>query len=171
MEDDAQRIDDLPEQFIGEVPEPFALALKSGYLGDPELVASLVGGFCASAEELLGHLRSDVMTKARFVERSKALVHQYADVFAGRNPDYQTIQGYNERSLPNKLRVDLGEFWRSNRHNWDDDPVCVLFEWLFVHVAEFVRRADGDDDLLAIMLKPYVQNTVKHLLGIEQRAY
>jgi hypothetical protein len=170
MADDSQR-GDLPEQFIGEVPESFALAFKQGYLGDPEVVSSLVGGFCASAESLLHNMGSGATSKARFVDRSKALVRQYADVFAGRNPVYQTIAGFNERSLPNKLRVDLGEFWQFNRKNWDDDPVCVLFEWLFVHTAESVKRADGDDDLLEIMLKPVVEGAVKILLDIERRAY
>jgi hypothetical protein len=170
MTDDSQRFD-LPEQFIGDVPDSFALAFKQGYLGDPEVVSSLVGGFCASAESLLYNMGSGATSKARFVELSKALVRQYADVFAGRNPDYQTMPGYNERSLQIKLKVDLGEFWQSNRKNWNDDPVCVLFEWLFAHSAESVKRADGDDDLLEIMLKPVVEDAVKILLDIERRAY
>lgn len=161
MTKDSQRIDTLPDSF--------GRAFKSGYLGDPEQVSALVGAFCAAIDSLLQDLGAGSVSQARFVELSQSLVRRYADVFAGRNPEYRTIAGYNERTLPIKLKVDLGEFWQSHRQTWNDDPLCVLFEWLFVHVAEAVKRADGDDALLGIMLRPAVEGAVKTLLGVEKR--
>lgn len=135
-------------------------------LGDPEAVARLVGEFCAGVENLM---HGGAASPEDFNDKANALVRRLADIFSGRDAAYKTIAGYNEVRLPAKLRVDLGEFWQKQRAKWGDDPVCVFFEWLFVHTAEFIKRADGDDMLLEVMLKPTAQQAVKVLLGIEQR--
>jgi hypothetical protein len=150
------------------VPDSFVDAFDGDYLGDPDVVASLVGEFCAGVENLMN---GGASSPKDFNDKANALVRRLADVFSGRDSAYTGIPGYNEVRLPAKLRVDLGEFWTKQRAKWDDDPVCVFFEWLFVHVAESVKRADGDDMLLGVMLKPTVQQAVKVLLGIEQRQW
>lgn len=47
--------------------------------------------------------------------------------------------------------------------------MAVLFEYLAVMAAEKMKRADGDEDLLEIMLKPTVQYVVHVLIGTEAR--
>jgi hypothetical protein len=41
----------------------------------------------------------------------------------------------------------------------------VLFEWLAVIAAEKIKRAQGDDMLLEVMLKPTVEYVVRVLTG------
>jgi hypothetical protein len=151
------------------IPESFAKALDVNYLGNPDTVNSLVSRFCAEFSELLQNLKAGSVDKAQFVESTKQLINQYADIFSGRNASYTTIAGYNNRTLPIKLKADLGEFWQKQRSSWNDDPVCVLFEWLAMILAEKIKLADGDDMLLGVMFKPSIQYTVQVLLGIEQR--
>lgn len=149
-----------------EIPASLGRAFDSGYLGDPDVVSGLVGRFCSSVERLLC---GGAASKEDFVARSNALIRAHADIFAGRVAGYTPVEGYNSVTLPAKLTADLGEFWTKQRAKWNDDALCVFFEWLFVHAAEFVKRADGDDMLLEIMLKPTVQQAVRVLLGIEER--
>lgn len=139
---------------------------ESYSLGDPDVVAGLVGQFCAEVESLMS---GGASSKEEFRAKANGLIHAYGDIFAGRTDVYQPIPGYNMVRLPAKLKVDLGEFWQQHREKWGDDAVCVFFEWLFLHVAESVKRADGDDMLLEIMVKPTVQQAVKTLLGMEKR--
>lgn len=135
------------------------------YLGDPNVVAGLVGQFCAEVESLMSDGAS---SKEDFISKSHYLIHHFADVFSGRTDDYKSVPGYSSTRLPAKLKMYLGEFWDKQHTKWNDDPVAVFFEWLFVNVAEYVKRADGDDMLLEIMVKPTVQQAVKTLLGIER---
>lgn len=148
------------------LPASFAESFSGKFLGDPDVVAGLVGGFCASIEQLMN---GGASSKEDFVEKANSLVREYADIFSGRNTSYRAVAGFNNVTLPAKLRADLGEFWALHREKWGDDSVCVFFEWLFVNMAEFIKRADGDDDLLEIMAKPTVQQAVQHLMGTEQR--
>lgn len=145
------------------VPESFSASFGDRFLGNPQTVATLVGEFLAKAEALMmagGH---------DFTEKANALVREYADIFSGRNGGYTFPVGYNDVSLPGKLMADLGEFWRRQRSKWGDDPVCVLFEWLFVMLAESIKKADGDDDLLEVMMKPSAQYANQVLLGTDRR--
>ncbi len=136
------------------------------YLGNSEAVNRLVSEFCAKNMMLF---EGGAESKQDFIDQSKALVREYADIFAGRNPEYQTIKGYNEISLPAKLRVDLGPFWASQRKYWDDDPVCVFFSWLGRMLYEKLKLAHGDEMLLGVMFKPTMQQAIKILLGIDER--
>lgn len=150
-------------------PASFADALAPNYLGNPETVQRLVGEFLTASEELLFNLGAG-MPKEDFTESAKELVRRNADIFSGRDTAFKTVMGYNEVSLKYKLMADLGEFWQKNRERWGDDAVCVLFEWLFVMLADSYKKADGDEMLLEVMLKPCVQYAVRVLLGIEERA-
>lgn len=148
------------------VPPSFGNALVENYLGDPDVVSRLVGEFLAEAESLLQNSSGE----KEFANKSRALVRHYADIFSGRDASYKTISGYNAVTLKSKLAADLGSFWRSNRAKWDDDSVCVMFEWLLLMLADSLKRADGDQMLLGVMLKPVTQYAVKVFLGIEVRA-
>ncbi|GAB2898587.1 hypothetical protein GCM10027046_30610 [Uliginosibacterium flavum] len=141
---------------------------SQAYLGNPEVVTMLVGRFCAEFEELLSSpVRFD---KVMFRDKCNAQIRRYADIFAGRNPDYQIIEGFTEVKLPMRLRAALGEFWIKNQANWEGDDLCVFFEWLLVMLFDFIKKASGDDMLLEIMAKPSIQSSVRLLLGMEMRA-
>lgn len=139
-------------------------SLNPMYLGNPDLVTRLVADFCTS---LMGLVETG--DGAAFKSGIVILVNHYADIFAGRLPDYKTVIGYNEVTLPQKLKADLGEFWQAQRSAWDDDPIAVLFWWLVVHLVGSIKRADGDEMLYEVMVTPYVQGVVRRLLGIEAR--
>lgn len=93
-----------------------------------------------------------------------------AGIFSGRDSGYSIIKGYNDHSLGIQLKIDLGPHWDAHRHEYADDPVAVLFDWLAALVIEKWKLADGDDMLLGVMIGPSMQYTVKVLLGIEERA-
>lgn len=152
------------------LPESFKDGLAPNYLGNQELVTRLVSEYSAKVEEAINRLGAGETSPAEFVDSSVALVREYAGIFSGRDPRYLPIVGYHGQSLPMKLQADLGEFWRKRRSAWNDDAVCVLFEWLAMMLAEKMRTADGDDMLLGIMFKPSFQYAVQVLLGVEQRA-
>lgn len=153
-------------QHVEQVPQSFADAAASNYLGNPEVVSGLVGKFAAEVERLLS---GGASSKEDFLHQSEELVRQYADIFTGRNTAYRTMLGFNSISLAARLQADLGEFWGARREKWGDDAVCVFFEWLFLNIVESVKRADGDDDLLGVMVKPYLQQAISHLMGTEVR--
>lgn len=144
----------------------FAGAGSPTYLGNAETVNRLVSEFCA---RMLPLLNGEAASKEDFVAQYNALCVEYADIFAGRNPQYQTIKGYNEISLPAKLKIDLGPYWQSQRKYCDDDPVRVFFSWLARMLHEKLKIAKDDDLLLGIMFKPTMQQAVKILLGIDPR--
>jgi hypothetical protein len=152
-----------------EVPPSFSDAFSGSYLGDPAVVGGLVAEYCTGFEQAIYGLAAKEITKSEFDESINAAIRHYADIFSGRSPAYQTIKGYHENTLKYKLMADLGEFWQRRRAKWSDDSVCVLFEWLGANLAESVKRADGDDMLLEIMLKPTYEYTVQVLLGTEKR--
>jgi hypothetical protein len=150
-------------------PDSFNDAFKPNYLGNPEAVAALIASFCTSVEKLVGDVMYGRITPEVFTESLKVQIRLQADIFSGRDPEYITVKGYNEHNLGFKLMADLDHWWQANRAKWNDDPFCVLFEWLAVMVAEKVKLADGDEMLLEVMLKPSVQWAVHELLGNEAR--
>jgi hypothetical protein len=139
------------------------------YLGNTSLVTRLVGEFSSKIEALVLNLQSQAIGKIEAKAFLAAEIKKLAEIFSGHHPGYNPIKGYNNHLLGHKLKADLGEYWQQHRVEWNDDPVCVLFDWLAALVMEKVKLADGDDMLLEIMLKPSVQYTVKVLLGIEDR--
>jgi|GEM_PF-2195987 len=155
------------------VPASFVDAFSENYLGNPDNVSRLVAEFCSRAEATIIDFMAGRVDKDLFDPAIKNLIHHYADIFSGRRaPEYGFVSGYNDFTLPNKLKADLGDFWRQRRARWDDDAVCVLFEWLTLHLVEAVKKwPDEEDDWVKeIDLKPSIQYAVKVLLGIEERA-
>ncbi len=153
------------KKYTTEEVELVSDKLSAKYLGDTDVVVYLVAAFCTEAESLMYSLRGGELAKDKFVQKSKALVRNNADIFSGKNPDYKIIEGHNNGVLAPMLKAVLGDYWESHRQTWDDDSVAVLFQWLFAMIAEKTQRADGDDMLLEVMLKPSIQQTVQLLLG------
>ena len=139
------------------------------YLGNPDVVSALVGGFAANVEAMRTGLLSGSVSGEVAKHDLRAKIRNLADIFSGRDPGYQIIKGYNDVSLGPKLRADLGEYWQRSRAICNDDPVAGLFDWLAAVIMEKLKLADGDDMLLEVMLKPSMQYAVKVLLGIEAR--
>lgn len=156
-------------QDVEFLPDSFGDAFKDNYLGSPEVVSVLIAQFCSSVEAQVKDLMFGRVDKGNFVLHLNHEIRAKADIFSGRNPDYITIKGYNEHTLWFKLMADLGGWWGEHRAKWDDDALCVLFEWLAIMVAEKVKLADGDEMLLEVMLRPSVQWVCHELLGIEAR--
>lgn len=149
------------------LPPIFVDGPEANYLGSPDVVAGLVGEFCARAEKLL---MDGIEDKQKFKAEAEALIRRYAGIFSGKEPDFGTVKGFHGIALPQRLKVALTEFWDRRHEYWAGDAECCFFEWLFVTLAEFVKRADGDDWLLGVMVKPTVQQAVKTLLDFDRKA-
>lgn len=157
-----EKIDDV-------IPASFGDAFAGDYLGDPDVVARLVAEFCTSFEDVLAQRAAGSIEAAEFLKSSRALILRFADICSGREPAYRIIMGYHDATLAAKLIADLGDFWGSNRENWNDDPVAVLFLWLGLILADKLKLAKDDEVLLGIMIKPSVEYAVNVILGIEKR--
>ena len=151
------------------VPESFAVAFGGNYLGDPTVVKRLTGEYLVSFEKLLRSRSDNQITADEYKTNCSELVWHYADIISGRDPAYEIIKGYHDQTLKYKLMADLGEMWRKNRARWDDDSVCVLFEWAALVYAEHLKKADDDEILLGIMFRPTYEYFVQVILGIEKR--
>ena len=151
-------------------PASFSEAFAENYLGSPQVVAGLVSRFCSQAEADFANLRAGALAKQAFTDGLNARVRAYADIFSGRDPAYKTVMGYHEHTLGFRLMADLGEFWQKQRGQWGDDPVCVLFEWLAVILADKVKMADGNDMLLGVAFGPTLQYAIGVLSGNGKRA-
>lgn len=153
------------------IPASFADAFSDNYLGDPEVVSRLVVAFCVRIEALVKARLNGDISPDQLKANASADVIKISDIFAGRNPEYKVIKGYHGYSLPGKLIGDLLPHWQVARKRWNDDPTCVLFDWLFCLVMEATRKwpDESDDYMKEIDLKPSIQYTIKVLLGIEER--
>lgn len=152
-------------------PGAFSDTSSPTYLGNPDVVSGLVGGFAAKVEAIVSAVSSGAVSgdDANFELREEFA--RLAGIFSGRDAGYSIIKGYHDHSLGEKLKIDLGPHWNVRRDAFGDDPVMVLFDWLAALVIEKWRLADGDDMLLGVMIRPTLQYTVKVLLGIEERAH
>lgn len=152
-----------PQELLTDAQPGLEASFDPTYLGNPDVVERLVAEFCTA---VLGLIDGG---KATFKDGIKPLITRYADIFSGRSPDYKPMIGYNKVTLPGKLMADLGEFWPAQRAQWNDDPVQVLLWWPTNYLVDAATKADGDEMLFEVMVKPYVQGVVQRLLGIEKR--
>lgn len=152
------------------IPPSFAESAVAGFLGNPEVVTPIVAGFCQAVEQALKDRQYGKVKPEEIVEKVTALTRDTAAIFSGDNPDYKIIPGYHDSALRHKLMADLAPFWRVARSRWDDDPVCVLFEWLGVMMAEKLKETQGDEILFQVKFGPLMRYAVGVLLGVEARA-
>lgn len=150
-------------------PGAFSDPSSATSLGNPDVVSVLVGGFAAKVEAIAMAASSGEVPGDSAHAELGAEITRLAGIFSGRNPGYSIIKGYHDFTLGIKLRVDLGPHWHAHRHEFADDPVAVLFDWLAALVIEKWKLADGDDMLMGVMLKPSLQYAVKVLMGAEER--
>ena len=152
-----------PQELLTDAQPGLEASFDPTYLGNPDVVERLVAEFCTAVAGLID------AGKVGFKAGIPPLITRYADIFSGRSPDYKPMIGYNEVTLPAKLRVDLGPFWPAQRAQWNDDPVQVLLWWLVNYLVDAATKADGDEMLFEVMVGPYVRGVVERLLGIEKR--
>lgn len=152
------------------VPPSFFESAVSGYLGNPEVVTPIVAGFCQAFEQALRDKEYGKINPGEFVEKVTALTRDTAAIFSGDHSDYKIIPGYHDGALRYKLMADLAPFWRRARERWGDDPVCVLFEWLAVMMAEKLKETQGDEILFQVKFGPLMRYAVGVLQGVEARA-
>lgn len=151
-------------------PKSFLQALAPGYLGDPDVVARLLGQFLAASEVDLYALATRAMPAAAYPAAQEARIHELAAKFSGDHPDHPGIAGFHGNSLPAQLQAALGPFWRDHRGRWGDDAVAVLLEWLLVRLVAHWKAASGSDEALQVLLRPDVRAATDMLLGRAQRA-
>lgn len=152
-----------------EIPPSFGDSMADGFLGNPEVVTGLVAAYCAKFQDALFRKEQGDLSPSEFLVVMDQLVHENSDIFSGRIDTYKVIPGYHDGTLPQKLKADLGAFWSAHRAAWGDDPVCVLFEWLAMMLADKMKLAGGDELLVQASFQPSMQYAIKVLLGIEDR--
>jgi hypothetical protein len=151
-------------------PPSFAAGLSDRNLGSVVVVAGVVGRFLADTEAAVGALAHGELDPDGFVAAQAQRIRDAADVFAGRNPRYIPLDGWNGISLNGRLQADLGDYWSRRRANWGDDACAVFFEWLTTVLVDRWKLADGDDVLLASAMRPIAEQAVNKLTGSERRA-
>lgn len=152
-----------------DLPPSVEEAFNSEYLGNPNVVervleqflSEMIDWFVARGE---GSMTADAM-KAKVAERGKA----FSAIFAGENPDYKGIVGWNARGvgLAQYLKADLGHYWQSQREACNDDPYRVLYAFLLWHAFEAFK---GDDpNMVAFRMGNEIQKVVRMLTGSTKR--
>lgn len=149
-------------------PGVFSDVSSKTYLGNREVVVRFIGKFAAEMEAWVALVATGKLSDDKANAAIRREVDRLADIFSGRNPDYSVIKGYHDNTLGIKLKVDLGSHWIEHRHEYNNDPVAVLFDWLGALVMEKVKLARGDNIVLEVMLGPSIRYAVDVLLGVEK---
>ncbi|HEX7641992.1 MAG TPA: hypothetical protein VF472_07235 [Burkholderiaceae bacterium] len=140
------------------------------YLGNPSVVGALVGDYCLAVRDMLVERSTGELASDEFVARVNEMGRELSAIFLGRDPDYKPIIGWNAISLAAHLQVALGSYWAEYRDSHANDPVKVLFAWLCWAVYDAMDRANGDDDLEAVILSEHTGAAIRLLLGADCRA-
>lgn len=164
MADELMKSPYAPPEFVG--------IGEDHYLGNPQVVSSLVAQYCSHVESWIAQRAAGTLSKERFVQLVDGLGAEYAAIFAGQNPEFRTIEGFHGvwLTLGARLRVELGQYWQDNRGRYDDDPFRVFFAWLAWVVFDAMQKADGDESLQETILSPKIEQAVRLLLGTDRRA-
>jgi hypothetical protein len=134
------------------------------YLGSVKVVRHLLAEMLARWVTAL-----ESGDKARIKQDGHALVKQYGDIFCGQNPDYQIIDGYHDFTLANKLRADLGAFFKDHQAEYDHNPVHALMGYLLVMYVNDRKRYNNDEALMHVHFGPKLNYATQVILGTEKR--
>jgi hypothetical protein len=141
------------------------------YLGSPVVVKGLVEGFCADVHGMLGRVASGELSKDAFKESLKQSIDAHADIFMGRNPDYDKIVGWNSKfGMGIAIRQSLGPFWDKHKGDYDDEPAKALFGMLAASVVDGAVSAQSDANLAGIGMRGRMESAIRILLGVHRRA-
>jgi hypothetical protein len=145
---------------------------KPNFLGSPAIVTKLVSEYSEAVYEMTKARGSGAMSGDLFKQNLGELIDRNADIVMGRNPDYVSIMGWNNRfALGMAIRQYLGVFWDNTKGSYGDDPGKVLFAFLAAHIVEqAVASQNGDPDLAGAKIRSVIDGVIKLLLGLAERS-
>jgi len=146
------------------IAESMARGGDSNYLGSVKVVRHLLAEMMATWVAAL-----ESGDKARIKREGYALVKHYGDIFNGSNSDYQIIEGYHDFTLGNKLRADLGAFFKEHQAEYDHDPVHALMGYLLIMYANDRKRYHNDEALMHVHFGGKLNYATQVILGTEKR--
>lgn len=146
------------------VSQALARGSDDNYLGSQVVVNRLLAEMLAAWTRALAS-----RDKARIKDDFEALSTKYGDIFSGKDPGYQIIQGYNDFSLASKLRADLGRFWIDHQNEYDQQPVRCLMGYLMVMYYQISKKHQHDDILVSGEFNPILSAAISLCLGTEKR--
>lgn len=150
------------------LPPSLKDALKDNYLGSPEVVQRILG---EQIEEILDLLRqASSISSDEFRQQVVANGLKFSAIFAGENPDYKPVIGWNSRvaGLNARLRVQLGDYWKKHRDECDNDPYRALYGWLVWALYDAIKA--DDRDITDMKMADRLQTVTRMLLGTDRRA-
>lgn len=158
------------QQYFSELPRSFADEMASNYLGNPNVVARILGEFVTEIYSWVQERSSGTMTAEDMTELAFLRSHKFAAVFSGENQDYAGIVGWNTRSgggLAAYLMADLGHYWQSQRAAFGNDPYRVFYGWLLWATVDAMKLED--EDLTAMKMGDRLQQAIRLLTGNAKR--
>lgn len=150
------------------LPPSFKDATEDNYLGSPEVVQRILAD---SVEEILELLKqSSSISSEEFRQQISANGLKFSAIFAGENPDYKPVVGWNSRvaGLNARLRIQLGDYWPKHRDECDGDPYRALYSWLVWAVYDAIKA--DDRDITDMKMADRLQTVTRMLLGTDRRA-
>lgn len=150
-------------------PQSFEQQMEPNYLGSPTVVLGILERFVA---EIFGWVRlraANTLSASEMTEQAHERAPDFARIFAGEDPAYQPIVGWNTRvgGLQETIKVDLGHYWQSQRARHGEDPYQVLYAWLVWAVVDALKG--DDEDLGNATVGQRLQQLVRLLTGSTAR--
>lgn len=146
-------------------------ASGNNYLGDPDLVQRIVSDYVQFVYGLIKKRSSGELPAGGMTAVLRPRVDALADIFMGRNPEYQVHRTWNSRfGVGIAIRQSLGAYWEQNKGTYDEDPGKALFGWLAASVVDAALASRDDPDLAGIGINSKMEKVVRVLLGTHKRA-
>lgn len=154
---------------LTDLPPSVEEALGPGYLGSPKVVEDLLRGYISEVMDWVQRRGMGVMSAEQMTNLIKERSEDFATIFAGENPGYTPIRGWNSRTLglSQYLKSDLGHYWQSNRADFGDDPLRVFYMWLVWGVTDAMNA--GDDSITAAKMGSRISQAIRFLTGSVKR--
>jgi hypothetical protein len=152
-----------------DLPESFSQQMAPNYLGNPVVVSGILQPYLAEMLEWVKARGAGTLSAAQMAEHARDRAAVFARDFAGENPDYLPVAGWNTRvgGLQETIKIDLGHYWQSQRAAHADDPYQVLYAWLLWAVVDALKG--GDDDMANATMGQRIQQLVRLLTGSTAR--
>ena len=133
--------DDNPQSAMG--------SMRNTDLGSAAVVSTILDGYVEEIFRWVLARSSGNMTSSEMKEAIRVRGLEFSAIFSGHNPDYRPVVGWNSRfcGLKDVLRVELGDYWESQRYACGEDPYRVMYSWLVCAVfasitGDHKNRAD-----------------------------
>jgi hypothetical protein len=132
----------MKKDAFDEQPKPLPGSLPGADLGSSAVVSAVIDGYVEEIFEWLLARSSGTMDGAEMKEAIRLRGREFSAIFAGDNPDYLPVAGWNSRlgGLGEILRDELGDYWQAQRYRCDDDPYRVMYAWLVSAVCDSITE-------------------------------